>query len=121
MVDAMEAAGGSTQDARLSCINLARIVNDEDHLHIPGKDEVCQAVPISSTVEEDARIDLNRATLEELITLPGIGPVLAKAIIDYREENGSFQTTDEIMLVSRVGAKTYEAIRDLVDIGGASP
>ena len=86
LVDAIEAAGGSTQGARLSCMNLARMVKDEDHLHIPAKDEACQAAPISSTVEENAGIDLNSANLEELISLPGIGPVLSRAIIDYREQ-----------------------------------
>ena len=62
-------------------------------------------------------MDLNSASAELLETLPGIGPVLAKAIVDYRESNGGFQSVEEITNVARIGPVTYEKIRDLVTVG----
>lgn len=67
---------------------------------------------------EPAILDLNTATIEQLQTLPGIGPVIAANIIAYREENGGFETVGELMNVSGIGAKKLEAIWDLVTIGG---
>ncbi len=70
-------------------------------------------------VVQDARTDINTATLESLIALPGIGEVKAQAIIDYRTREGPFQRTDELMKVPRIGAGTYERVRDLVTVGAA--
>lgn len=65
----------------------------------------------------DDRLDLNTATLEELDTLPGIGPVLGQRILDYREEYGGFQTVDELIYVKGIGEKTLENIKNLVKVG----
>lgn len=77
----------------------------------------------ASTAEEmpeapqDGRLDLNTATLEELETLPGIGPVLGQRILDYRAEYGGFQTVDELIYVKGIGEKTLEKIENLVKVG----
>ena len=63
-------------------------------------------------------ININTATCEELQTLPGIGEVIARRIVDYREENGNFQTVQDIAQVDGIGAKRLEAIIDLITVGG---
>lgn len=63
-------------------------------------------------------IDINKASLRELMELPDIGEVLAQRIIDHREMNGPFETTEEIMEVYGISEKRYEKIKDLIDIGG---
>ena len=71
--------------------------------------------------DADPGIDLNTATLEQLITLPGIGPVKAQAIVDYREGTGQFQSIEEVTEVRGIGPATYEGIRDLIRVGKAPP
>ena len=122
LVDAIAAAEGITEDAQLSCINLATRVKDEAHYHVPGSGEPCQAASTTSPAAgEDGRTDLNTATAKQLQTLPGIGPVKAQAIVDYRETVVLFRSTQEIMEVKGIGPATYEKIRDLVWVGGVSP
>lgn len=70
-----------------------------------------------SSSEESGKIDLNTASLQELDMLPGIGPVLAQRIIDYREENDGFQFVEDILHVEGIGEKTYEKIIDFVRVG----
>lgn len=66
--------------------------------------------------ESDGKIDLNTASLEELDTLPGIGPVLAQRILDYRAKNGGFASVEEILNIQGIGEKTYAKIVDLVKV-----
>lgn len=63
-------------------------------------------------------IDLNTATQEELESLPGIGPVLAQRIIEYRQDIGKFKTKEQIKNVKGIGDKTYEQLRNLIKVGG---
>ncbi len=63
------------------------------------------------------KVDLNTATVDELVTLPGIGEVLAARIITYREEHGSFQTLDQLKGVNGIGDKVVEAIAELITLG----
>ena len=121
LVDAIAAAGGATQGARLSCINLALRVDDEAHVHVPEPAEACQPPSGSETAREDVRIYLNTATAQQLEALPGIGTVKAQAIIDYRESNGPFRSIEEVMEVRGIGPAIYESIRDLISVGGMSP
>lgn len=63
-----------------------------------------------------ALVNLNTATSEQLQTLPGVGPVTAQRIVDYRESYGAFQSTNELLEVSGIGQKTFEQLRDLITV-----
>ena len=72
----------------------------------------------TTETEPSGPVNINTATLEQLQTLPGIGPVLAQSILDYREEYGEFSSVEELANVSGIGTKRLEAILDYVTIGG---
>ena len=143
--DAVAAAGGPTGEALLASVNLALRVVDQAHYHIPALGEtpppqtnilssssggqIIQVGPVNSQgsisgpvqneIPTGGLIDLNLASPSLLETLPGIGVVLAQAIVDHREINGPFRSVAEITDVSRIGPVTYEKIRGLVTVGGA--
>jgi competence ComEA-like helix-hairpin-helix protein len=71
---------------------------------------------LSSSGQEENAIDLNRATADELQLLPGVGPALSKRIVEYREAKGDFARIEDIMQVSGIGPKTFEAIRDYLTV-----
>ncbi|MFS0854258.1 ComEA family DNA-binding protein [Microbacterium sp. 179-I 3D4 NHS] len=110
IVDAVAAAGGTTADADLAAINLARLVTDGEQVVIPviGVAEVGPGAPAPA----DDLIDLNTADQAALESLPGIGPSLAERIIAWREENGRFPSVDDLLAVPGIGEKLLEGIRD---------
>ena len=114
--DALAASGGAAEDAQMSCVNLAVRVRDEAHYHVPGARETCETGGGSASQEAQpgGGIDLNTASLADLETLPGIGPVKAQAIVDYREQAGGVASVLQVMEVTGIGPATYESIRDLV-------
>ena len=115
VIDAVEAAGGATEDAALESVNLAGRLQDEDHWHIPavGEDTAYSPTGIS---DEPAVLDLNTATAEQLMVLPGIGEAKATAIVSYREEVGRFDDVEDLLEVRGIGDAIVEGIRDLVAI-----
>ena len=123
--DAIEVAGGVTEDADLIRINLAQELQDQQQIYVPrvGEEEAPppvtggESAPPSRFAEPAGKININTATTEELDTLPGIGPALAQRIIEYREANGSFKSIEGIIGVSGIGEATLEKIRDLVTVG----
>ena len=110
----VESAGGATGDADLEAVNLAALLRDEDHWHIP---RIGEAPKVTTTFAANllGKIDVNSATSVQLEELPGIGEVKARSIIQYRDTNGPFASVDELLAVRGIGPATLDAIRDLVD------
>ena len=111
----VEVAGGATEDADLTAINLAARERDEDHWHIPAVGENSQP-PSAQASTRPAKIDINSAEAELLKTLPGIGEVKAQSIIRHRETNGPFASVEDLLDVSGIGPATLDAIQDLVEV-----
>ncbi len=74
-------------------------------------------VPTLSAAEENDPIDLNQATVRELIQLPGVGEVIAKRIVDFREEHGPFKRVEDLMKIKGIGEKSLEKIRPYIRVG----
>jgi competence protein ComEA len=126
VMDAIQAAGGLTNEADTTLINLARIVEDGMQIWVPSKsvDNFVGENPGGGVLDTPAAhqqglININTATQSELETLSGIGPVIAKAIMQYRQENGPFEEIEAIQSVSGIGPVTFEKIRDFITVGGA--
>jgi competence protein ComEA len=119
VVDAIAAAGGATPDADLNQVNLAAKVSDGDRVYVPRRGE--SPPPISSaggagTAAPTGPIDLNRATVEQLDALPGVGPATAKAIVDFRTRHGSFRTVDDLLSVPGIGPAKLANLKPLVRV-----
>jgi len=116
--DVVELAGGLTEMAATTDINFAQKVRDEMLIYIPNiHDEPDKGLEINGQVQgANHKVSINIGALEELLTLPGIGPVKAQAIINYREENGAFQDIEDLIKVSGIGNKTLESLRELIEL-----
>lgn len=113
IADALAAAGGPTADADLLRINLAQRVRDEDQIIVP---RVGEALPASASGEA-AKININTASAELLDTLPGIGAVRSRNIVESRERDGPFQRTEELVERKLIPQSVYEQIEDLISVG----
>jgi len=115
--DAVQAAGGPTQDADLSLVNLAARVADGQQVHVPRVGEkVAQKSSTAVPHSPSSPLNINTATAAELEQLPGIGPSLAARIVQYRQEHGPFRTVDALLLVSGIGPATLDRIRPLITV-----
>jgi competence protein ComEA len=117
VIDAIDAAGGARPGALLEALNLAAPLADGTQILVPreGQESVVPP-PVSGGAVAGALINVNTATATELEELPGVGEVLAQAILDYRTENGPFTSVDQLLDVSGIGDATLENIRDLVTV-----
>jgi competence protein ComEA len=121
VIDAIEAAGGARRGAQLDALNLAALVTDAQQVLVPKKAPVGEGAPAGpvsggSSESPAGLINVNTATAEQLETLPGIGPVLAGSIVEYREQNGPFTSVDQLLEVSGIGEARLADIRDLVTV-----
>lgn len=112
--EAIRMAGGMTKDAAGDQLNQAQELEDGQQLYIPYISEETVIVKEKNTVEQG--VNINTATKEELMTLPGIGESKAQAIIDYREQKGDFNTIQELTNISGIKNGVYEKIKELVRI-----
>jgi len=121
--DAVQLAGGVTEYANISAINLAAFLRDAMQIVVPAiGDEVENVItyeyaasPITPA-QNSGLVNINTATGTQLQTLPGVGPVIAQNIIDFREANGWFSSIDELINVAQIGATTLERLRELVTV-----
>jgi competence protein ComEA len=115
--DAITAAGGPKPKAALDLVNLASPVADGQQVVVPlrGKDTVSAGVAGAGGATAE-RVHLNTATLEDLDGLPGIGPITAQKILDYRTEHGAFSSVEELDAVPGIGPARLAELTELVDL-----
>ena len=123
IVDAIEAAGGETDDADLAKLNLAYVLNDGEKIYVPSKSEQNQEIEYVTTASggdsmssNSSIININTAGQNELMELPGIGESIANKIIAYREENGKFKTIEDIKNVPGIGDSKFANIKDMIKV-----
>ena len=132
VADAVRRAGGALEGADLAAVNLARPLVDGEQVRIPrpgepvapvaggsavpGGDATAGAPGGGATTEAEVKLDLNRATAAELEELPGVGPVLAQRILDWRTEHGRFASVDELGEVSGIGEKIFAQLQPKVTV-----
>lgn len=109
---AVEAAGGMTEEADPSALNLAQILTDGEKLYVPAQGADGEA----AGGQDDGRVDLNTADAAGLQTLPGIGQAKAAAIIAYREKNGPFKEVGDLLRVPGIKEGTFSGLQDLVKV-----
>ena len=117
VIDAIDAAGGARPGALLQALNLAAPLADGTQILVPreGQEGVAPP-PVTGGAVAGGLINVNTAAATELEELPGVGEVIAQAIVDYRTENGPFASVDQLLDVSGIGDATLENIRDLVTV-----
>ncbi len=119
LVDIVELAGGLDKEADVDRINLARKVSDEEKIYIPRIGEEIELdshiIGVKNSSSENEVININNCSKDDLIKLPGIGEKTSDKIIEYRSTN-SFQQVEDIMQVSGIGEKKFEAIKDLISV-----
>ena len=126
--DAITAAGGLAAEADLDALNLAAKLEDGQQLNVPARTggappgpepttgfRIIPGAAPTSTPSADL-LNINTATVEELASLPGIGPTTAQRIVDYRTENGPFARIEDIMNVAGIGPATFDNIQALISV-----
>ncbi|MFJ4025899.1 helix-hairpin-helix domain-containing protein [Paenarthrobacter sp. NPDC089989] len=125
---AIDAAGGAAQDARLDGLNLAEVVADgakivvpragDTPVPLPGQEQPEPSVGGAAMPGGSAKININTASVEELGTLPRVGPVMAQRIVDWRKDHGPFTSVEELDAIDGIGPKLMESLKGLVTVQG---
>lgn len=123
LADALPLAGGPLPGAALESLNLARVLADGEHVHVPAPGEApLPAAPAAGagatlgTAPSDALVDLNLATLAELDALPGVGPVLAQRILDHRAAIGGFRDVGQLREITGIGERIFQNVAPRVSV-----
>jgi competence protein ComEA len=119
VADALQAAGGADPGVDVALLNLARKVVDGELILVgvtPPPGAVVATGPAGAPAAATGPVNLNTATLAELDTLPGVGPVLAQRILDARESQGGFKSVSDLRKVDGIGDSRYEQLKDLVTV-----
>lgn len=124
--DAINLSGGITDLANLSEVNLAYTLEDGQKLYIPSINEKNDIEYVSvengeKVIEDEkssnsSKININKADIEKLKSLPGVGDALAQRIITYRNENGKFKSIEDLKNVSGIGNKKYDSLKEYIEI-----
>ena len=117
IADALARAGGATRKADLALVNLAAPLADGSQILVPARVSAPAgggAVGGGTPSAPAGPVHLNSATLADLDALPGVGPVTAQKILDYRQQHGAFGSVDELDAISGIGPKRMDQLRDLV-------
>ena len=112
--DAIDAAGGLTPDASQDRVNLAAALEDGQQVYVPRISEEASAIPDSAN--STAPVSINTASAPELERLPGIGPVIAQRIVEYREQHGPYQRIEDLLEVEGIGPSKLESLQDYVQV-----
>ena len=116
LFEVIDEAGGLLDDSDTSNINMLMIIKEDTSIFISKKENNTSYVISGATTNISGLININTATKEDLITLPGIGESKALSIISYRKMNGSFKNVEDIKNVSGIGDALYEKIKDLITV-----
>ncbi len=131
--DAIQAAGGPLPAANIELVNQAAPLQDGQLVWVPYIETAPAAAPTSAAVQTQREpeqapttspsfpINLNTATFEELLALPGIGDVRARSIIDYRSTHGPFQSIEDIQAVEGIGPGIFEKVKELITVDNLPP
>lgn len=116
---AITAAGGFTEEAEVTCVNLARPVSDGEQILVLSREAYATAGALlgSSASNATGLVNINTADERELTSLPGIGQTRARAVIDHRNKHGLFEKIEDIMQVNGIKQAAFEQIRDLITTG----
>ncbi len=117
--DAIQAAGGLLETAASKAMNLAEVISDGQKVYVPSLEELESGKDFgTSSIEtaSDGKVNLNTATKEELMSIPGIGEAKANQIIQYRSKQGNFQSTEDIMNIPGIKEGMYAKIKESIKV-----
>ncbi len=117
VIDAVRAAGGFLPSAEPQAINLARPLVDGEQVVVPKKGETPPGAAAGGSAQQPGgKVNINSATASDFENLPGIGPVLAQKIVDYRDQHGPFRSIQDLMKVTGIGQKKFDSLSAYVTV-----